>query len=418
MDILIRNVRIIDLSSPYHQQTADIFIQNGRIADIGTLDRSADKVLNIDGLCASPGWVDVFSNFCDPGYEYKETLQTGALAAATGGYTDVFVIPNTSPVVHNKAGVEYIVQRTRQLPVNVHPIGAITKNTEGKELAEMYDMQLSGAIAFSDGVCTVQSSGLLVKALQYVKAVNKTIIQLPDDSSISKPGLMNEGIISTQLGLPGRPAIAEELMITRDIELARYTGSRLHVTGVSTAKSIDLIRAAKAEGVPVSCSVTPYHLCFTDADLVTYNTNLKVNPPLRTTEDREALRKALAEGVIDCIAVHHFPEDLDHKVVEFEYARYGMTGLETAFAVVRTCVPELELEKLVRLFSTSPRTLFDLPGLSITPGGEACMTLFLPDQEWTVDRLQSKSKNSPFLQKTFKGKPVGIINKDSLFLGA
>jgi dihydroorotase len=416
MDILLRQVRIIDPSSPFHQQKVDILIQNGSIVQLGSVEAKADREINIPGLCASPGWTDVFANFCDPGFEYKETLETGAGAAASGGYTDVMVIPNTAPALHNKSGIEYIAQKSRLLPVNVHPIAAITKNIEGKELAEMYDMYASGAVAFSDGTCTLQSSGILLKALQYIKAIDKTIIQIPDDKAISATGLMNEGIVSTTLGLPGKPAIAEELMIQRDIELAKYTGSKIHITGISTAGSVELIKKAKKNGIAVSCSVTPYHLCFIDEDLKQYDTNLKVNPPLRTKADREALKAAILDGTIDCIATHHLPQDTDHKVVEFEYAHYGMVGLETSFAVIRSCMPELSLERFVELLSFNPRKIFDLPSASIAQNEMACLSLFLPDDKWMVKELKSKSKNSPFVGKELTGKPIGIINKDKVFL--
>jgi dihydroorotase len=416
MEILLRQVRIIDPSSPFHQQTTDILIENGIIKEIGKIDNSSAQQINIDGLHASQGWLDVFSNFCDPGFEFKETLQTGSDAAAAGGYAGVMILPNTNPVVHNKAGIEYIVQRSRDFAVSVHPIAAISKNTEGKELAEMYDMHQSGAVAFSDGTCSIQSSGLLLKALQYLKAIDKTVIQLPDDRSVNPSGLMNEGIVSTQLGLPGKPTVAEELMIARDIELVKYTDSKIHFTGISTAKSVELIRQAKKEGLAVTCSVTPYHLYFTDADLVQYDTNLKVNPPLRTKEDQQALKQALVDGTIDCVATHHLPQDIDHKIVEFEYAHFGMVGLETSFAVIRNCCPELGLEKTIDLLSNNPRSIFDLPTHSINKNSPACLTLFLPDEKWTVEELHSRSKNSPFIGKQLTGKPVGIINKDKVLL--
>ena len=257
----------------------------------------------------------------------------------------------------------------------------------------------------------------MLKALQYLKAIDKVLIQLPDDRSISATGLMNEGIISTQLGLPGKPAIAEELMIARDIELAKYTGSKIHFTGISTAKSVELVQRAKAEGLMVTCSVTPSHLFFCDEDLVNYDTNLKLNPPLRTAADRDALRAAVINGTIDCIASHHFPHEKDSKVVEFEYAKYGMIGLQTSFAIIRTIFPALTLEKLVALFCSTPRKIFDLPIPSIKENETACLSLFA-DVEWTLnaDNIYSKSLNTAFIGKTFKAKPFGIINKDQVFL--
>jgi dihydroorotase len=416
MNILLRQVKIIDPASPFHQQTTDILIENGFIKDIGKLPASTDRQIQAPGLCVSQGWLDTFSDFCDPGFEFKETLESGSLAAAAGGFTDVMILPNTNPVLHNKSGIEYIVQRSRHLPVTIHPIAAITKNTEGKELAEMYDMHQSGAVAFSDGTRTIQSAGLLLKALQYLKAIDKIIIQLPDDKSISGSGLMNEGIISTQLGLPGRPAIAEELLVARDIELAAYTQSKIHFTAISTAASLNLVRQAKANGLAVTCSVTPYHLFFTDEDLVSYDTDLKVNPPLRTKEDQMALKQGVLDGTVDCLATHHLPQDADHKMVEFEYAGFGMVGLETSFAVIRSCFPQLELEKAIELLTSRPRSLFGLPAPSIDKNQPACLTLFHPDESWTVDKLQSRSKNSPFRGKQLTGKPFGIINKDKLFL--
>ncbi|HEY0750414.1 MAG TPA: dihydroorotase [Chitinophagaceae bacterium] len=419
MSILLRQATIVDPSSPFHLQKADIFVQQGVIKSIAKeLTQDADQVIDTKNLYVSPGWVDVFAHFPDPGYEYKETLETGSLAAASGGYTDVFLLPNTTPCIHNKAGVEYIVQRTKIHPVNLHPIAAITRDTEGKDLAEMYDMGISGAVAYSDGLNSLQSPGVMLKALQYVQAVSKTIIQLPDDKSVNPAGLMNEGVVSTQLGLPGRPAIAEELMIARDIELLKYTGSKLHITGISTKKSVELIKKAKEDGLDISCSVTPYHIFFTENDLKSYDTNLKVNPPLRSEDDRAALRQAILDGTVDCIASHHIPQDNDSKVVEFEYARHGMIGLQTAFALIRTSLPELSIEKLVELFSSNARRIFDLNKGKIDVNNFASLTLFVPDQQISFEKTDnmSKSSNSPLFGKTLIGKPVGIINKERLFL--
>ena len=419
MNIVLRQAKIIDPSSPFHQQQADISIVNGIITAIEPSSSStADTVVETEGLTVSPGWVDLFANFCDPGFEYKETLETGVLAAAAGGYTDVMIVPNTAPVLHNKAGVEYVTQKNAQSPVTIHPIGAVTRNAEGKELAEMYDMHQSGAAAFSDGLQPVQSSGVLLKALQYVQAIDKTIIQLPDDKAIHPHGLMNEGVVSTQLGLAGKPAIAEEVMIARDIELVKYTGSKLHFTGVSTQKGMELIQAAKEAGIKVTCSVTPYHLYFCDEDLGEYDSNLKVNPPLRTKKDRDFLRQAVLNGWADCIASHHLPQNTDSKMVEFEYAKFGMIGLQTAFAVVKSCVPQLSLEQWIELCSLHPRRIFGLPPATIAIDQPACLSLFLPEEKWTVElkQLFSKSRNTPFVGKQLTGKPLGIINKDSLFL--
>lgn len=417
MKILIKQARIIDPSSPLNGQITSIFIENGLISQIGNnLNPEADRVISLDGLCVSPGWVDVFANFADPGYEYKETLETGAAAAAAGGYTDVLIIPNTNPVLHNKAAVEYVVHKGQHLPVTIHPIGAITRNTEGKELAEMYDMKWSGAAAFSDGINCVQSAGLLVKALQYVKAFDGVIIQVPDDKSVNPPGLINEGIVSTQLGLPGKPAMAEELVVERDISLAEYTGSKLHLTGISTRKSAEYIRKGKESGIPVSCSVTPYHLYLCDEDMTSYNTHLKVNPPLRTKEDRKALREAVLNGTVDCLASHHLPHEIDSKVIEFEYAKFGMTGLQTAFAVLKTAVPGISAERCVELLAVNPRKIFSLEQASIKEGNKAKITLFQPDASWTftTDMIRSKSANTPFTGQTFTGKIAGIINGEKL----
>ena len=419
MKILIKQARVVDPSSPLNGQITDIFIDNGIITQFGTeITGKADQEIAIKGIHISPGWVEIFASFADPGYEFKETLETGAAAAAAGGYTDVFVIPNTQPALHNKAAVEYIIQKSRTLPVNIHPIGAITKNTEGRDLAEMYDMKSSGAIAFSDGTNSIQSSGLLVKALQYVKSFDGILIQLPDDKSINPHGLMNEGIVSTQLGLPGLPAMAEELIVARDIKLARYAESRLHFTGITTRKSLEYIKRGKDSDALVSCSVTPYHLFFTDEDLRDYDTNLKVTPPLRTKEDRQAIQDAVANGTVDCIASHHQPHEYDSKVLEFEYAKPGMTGLETTYSVLVTAMPNISQDRWIELLAINPRKLFNLPAVSIQQGQKACITLFDPSAEWIVNEnhFKSKSKNSPFTGKKLKGKVAGIINGDKIVM--
>jgi dihydroorotase len=412
MKHLLEQVVINDPRSPFNGSRQDILILNGQIEAIGqSLDAADAHRIKMNGLVVSPGWVDPFAHFNDPGSEHKETLDSGAAAASAGGFTRVFVVPNTKPAIDAKTQVEYIMAKSAGLPVQVLPLGAITKGTEGKELAEMYDMQASGAIAFSDGLKPVQSSGLLVKALQYVKAFGGLVVQIPDDTSLAPHGLMHEGIISTQLGLPGKPMMAEELMVARDIKLARYTGSRLHFTAVSSPKSLEYIRRAKEGGLDITCSITPYHLFFCDEDLVHYDTNLKVNPPLRTASDRDALKRAVLDGSIDCIATHHQPHDYDAKILEFEYAKFGMIGLESAYSVVKQALPELNEEQLVKLFSLNARSIFGLPEAIIKEGTCADLTLFQPDRDYEFSRemIRSKCSNSPFIGKHFKGKVAGTI---------
>jgi dihydroorotase len=330
----------------------------------------------------------------------------------------VFVIPNTKPVVDSKAQVEYVRQKSKSLPVNIFPIGAVTKNTEGKDLAEMYDMKSNGAIAFSDGMSPIQSAGLLLKALQYIKAFNGVIIQIPDDKSVGANGLMNEGIISTQLGLPGKPMMAEELIIARDIKLSRYAQSKIHFTGVTSPKSLEYIKRAKDAGLDVTCSVTPYHLFFSDEDLISYDTNLKVYPPLRRKADIVSLKNAVIDGTVDCIATHHLPHEYDSKVLEFEYAKYGMIGLETCYAVINTIFPELDHERLVSLMSSNARKIFDMQQPIINEGQTSCITLFNPSGTYKIEEraFHSKSKNSAFTGKELTGKVVGIVNGEKVFL--
>lgn len=417
MKVLIKQAHLIHPSHPLHGKQTDILIEDGIINHIGQEIKTEDcRIIEAENLHVSAGWMDCFANFCDPGEEYKETVITGSAAAAAGGFTDIMLVPDTKPLISNKGQVEYLIQRSKQTPVNIHPIGSITPDANEKELAEMYDMARAGAIAFSDGYRPVQSSGILQKALEYVLAIDKAIIQLPDDRSIGKYGLMNEGVVSTRLGMQGKPAIAEELMVTRDIELAKYTGSKIHFTGISTRKSLSLIAAAKQEGLKVTCSVTPYHLFFCDEDLAEYDTNLKVNPPLRPKEEREALIAAVLDGTIDFIASHHRPQDYDHKVCEFEKASFGMETLEVVFSAARTTGISADL--FVKMQTENIRKIFgcDLP--EIKEGSQACLTLFSPDTPilFSKENIRSKSSNNAFIGKNLSGKVLGIINKNQVVI--
>lgn len=419
MTILLRQVKIADQHSPFNGQVKDILLQDAVLISIQDhYEGKADQIVDIPGTIVSTGWVDPFTHFCDPGYEHRETLVSGAAAAQAGGFTTVFVVPNTQPVVDNKTQVNYIIQQNQQLPIHVLPIGALSKKIEGKDLAEMIDMHHAGAVASSDGLYPVQSTLLFLKALQYVKTFNGVVIQMPIDKSLGSLGLMNEGITSTQLGLPGIPAIAEELMIARDIELLKYTNSKLHITGVSTAKGMALIEAGKKAGLALTCSVTPYHLYFNETDLTTYDTLLKVFPPLRTKSDQAALLDAVERGVVDCISSHHQPQDWDGKTIEFEYAKAGIASIETTYSTINHLLPKLKEDAIANLLSNNARSIFNLGSNTIQEGQVVDLTFFNPTIEATHSKLASKSKsaNNPFWDKPLKGKVVATYVKGKLHL--
>lgn len=419
MTILLRQVKIADQHSPFNGQVKDILLQDAVLISIQDhYEGKADQIVDIPGTIVSTGWVDPFTHFCDPGYEHRETLVSGAAAAQAGGFTTVFVVPNTHPVVDNKTQVNYIIQQNQQLPIHVLPIGALSKKIEGKDLAEMIDMHHAGAVASSDGLYPVQSTLLFLKALQYVKTFDGVVIQMPIDKSLGSLGLMNEGITSTQLGLPGIPAIAEELMIARDIELLKYTNSKLHITGVSTAKGMALIEAGKKAGLALTCSVTPYHLYFNETDLTTYDTLLKVFPPLRTKSDQAALLDAVERGVVDCISSHHQPQDWDGKTIEFEYAKAGIASIETTYSTINHLLPKLKEDAIANLLSNNARSIFNLGSNTIQEGQVVDLTFFNPTIEATHSKLASKSKsaNNPFWDKPLKGKVVATYVKGRLHL--
>ena len=419
MTILLRQVKITDPRSPHNGLVKDILIQDQVISSITDHYKGkADQEFDLNQVQASPGWVDPFVHFCDPGMEHRETLVTGASAAQQGGFTTVFAMPNTNPCTDSKSQVSYILQQNKQLPIHVLPLGALSKKLEGKDLAEMIDMHQTGAVAFTDGLIPVQSTLLFLKSLQYVKSFDGVVIQMPIDKSLGSLGLMNEGILSTKMGLAGIPAIAEELMIARDIELLKYTQSKLHITGVSTAKGMEHIRKAKKEGLSVTCSVTPYHLFFTEEDLKDYNTLLKVNPPLRNKTDQKALLKGIEDGTIDCISSHHMPQDWDAKTIEFENAKSGIASIETCFATLNHLLPSLKDDQLVSLFSTNARTIFNLGSAVIKEGENADLTFFSKTETTLLSQKDSKSKsaNSPFWDLSLNGKVKGTFVKGATTL--
>lgn len=416
MTVLIRGAKVIDASSPFHHTTIDIFMDKGIIQDIGTgLDVVAQTVIESADLHVSRGWSDLFADYREPGYEHKETIVSGLASAAAGGFTDVCVLPNTNPVVSSKSIVQYLMRQAEGHVVQLHPIGTISKDAEGKNLAEMMDMHANGAVAFSDGWKPVQSPGLMMKALEYVKAFDGTLIQLPNDTALSAGGLMHEGPESTRMGMPGIPVIAETLQLHRDIELLRYTGSRLHVTGISAAVSVDMIRKAKAEGLNITCSVTPYHLAFNDEVLRGYNSVYKVMPPLRSEADRLALIDGLRDGTVDCIASHHRPQEWDAKAKEFEYASEGMNIQELAFAVAWHAVKDkVPADRLIDALSVQPAAILGLKKPAISKGAAADLTLFSLSGQTQKRQLKSLSQNNPFIDMVLPGSVVGIVKHNKV----
>jgi dihydroorotase len=411
MSILIKGATIIDPASRYNGKKLDVMIEKGKIFAIDKkISEKAERTIQGSNIYVMPAWVDVMADYCDPGYEHKETITTGLNAAKAGGFGHVFITPNTQPTITTKSVLEYVLQKSNKHSVQLHVLGGITKNTEGKELAEMMDMHHAGAIAFSDGWKPVQNAALMLKALEYVKAFNGIIVQLPVYTSLADGGLMNEGETALRMGVSGMPNIAESLLVQRDIELVRYTGSRIHFSGITTPESLNLIRAAKKDGLDVTCSVTPYHLLFTEKAMEGYNSIFKVQPPLRTEDERKILVRALADGTIDCIATHHRPQDTDAKTIELEYAQWGMISQETCFGMLRAAAPKIGLARWVELLSINPRKIFSLQPFSIEEGQPAELTVIDASVNWVYSskNKQSSGINTPFLNKELKGKIISI----------
>jgi len=417
MNVLIKSAKVIDSNSEFNGKTVDILIKEGMISDIDKNIANTNNVteINFDDLHVSAGWLDMRVNFCDPGLEYKEDLNSGLKAAAKGGFTGVMVMPDTTPANSSKSGIEYIINKTTGNIVDALPAGSLSHNCDGKEIAEMYDMHSAGAVAFTDNKKSVKSSSLLNRALLYSQSFNGLIIDFPNDKELSNGGKINEGIISTQLGLKGIPSLAEELMVTRDIYLAEYCNSRIHLSNISTKKSVELIREAKKKGLKITADVNSYHLLLDETELLHFDSAYKTTPPLRTKDDVSALIDGVNDGTIDVICSDHTPEDIENKQCEFDHAAFGMINLQTSFAVTNTN-RKVTIETHIEKITNGPRAILGLKPSTIKAGEKANLTLFSPNKKATLtkENILSKAKNTPFIGKELTGKVYGIVNNNKL----
>jgi dihydroorotase len=413
--LLLKNGRVIDPVAGI-DEVADIIIRDGVIVEIGKdLSIPKGETLDISEKVVLPGLVDVHTHLREPGREDKETVASGTAAAAHGGFTAVCAMPNTSPICDTGSKVRFLVERAAEEGVvRVYPIGAVTKGQDGAALAEIADMMAEGAVAFSDDGRGIQDAGLTRIAMDYLKAFDAPLISHCEDESLVGHGVVNEGVISTRLGMPGWPAAAEEVMVARDIRLAELTGCRLHLAHLSTAGSVALVREAKSRGLRITCEVTPHHLFLDEDVLIGYDTNLKMNPPLRSAQDREALVGGLLDGTVDCIATDHAPHAAHEKELEFELAPFGTTGLETALSLVNThlvATEKLTWADVAQLMCHGPRAALGLPEVSLQAGSVADITIVDPEArvEVTKDWFMSKSRNSAFLGNKLLGKASEVL---------
>ena len=415
MNVLIKAATIIDSDSPHNGQKKDLLIENGRITKIANTISNVDKYkeLKLNNLHVSCGWFDTSVSFGEPGYEERETIKNGLKVAAKSGFTAVAVNSNTNPFVDNKSAVEFLINSANNNIIDLYPIASLTKNSDGKDLAELYDMQQSGAIAFGDYNRSINNANLMKVAQLYTQNFEGLVLSYPENNQISNNGLANEGYNSTQLGLKGNPALAEELQVSRDLFLLEYTGGKLHIPTITTAGSVKLIKEAKKKGLDISCSVSAHHLSLTDNELISFDANYKVSPPLRTEKDCKALRKGISDETIDIITSDHNPIDIENKKLEFENALDGTIGLESLFGVANSV---LDLNDTIKCISKFPRERFGLEPLSIKKGEKANLTLFDPSVEYIFkeNHILSKSKNAAFLNKSLKGKVYGIIANNKL----
>ncbi|KAA5535248.1 dihydroorotase [Paenimyroides baculatum] len=415
MNIVIKNATIVDSSGEFNQKKVDIKIENGVIAEIASGINSTNfEILSLENLHVSSGWMDSSVSFGEPGFEDRETIANGLTVAAKSGFTHIAYQPNTSPVIDNQSIVSFVKTKAANFATNLHPIGAFTKNEEGTDLAEMYDMQNAGAIAFGDYKKSTTNANLLKIGLQYTQDFNATVIAFCNDSLIKGKGVVHEGITSTQLGLKGIPPLAEEIVLARNLFLLEYTGGKMHVPTISTAKSVEMIKEAKAKGLNVTCSVAVHNLVLTDAVLTDFDTRFKVNPPIRDAAHQKALINGVLDGTIDVITSDHCAMDIEHKKMEFDMAKNGTIGLESAFGALLEILP---LDVVVgKLQAAKSIFLNDSNGINV--GAKADLTLFDPSKEWmfTKNDILSKSKNSAFLNHKMKGFVYGIYNNDKLII--
>lgn len=416
MKSLIKNVRVIDPALSL-DEVADILIDGQTIAQVGKNIECADaEIFDRDGCIAVPGLVDIHVHLRDPGQEYKETIETGTAAAAHGGFTGICSMPNTDPTTDNATTIDYVLDKAAQAGhCRVYPSGACTKGLKGESLSEMGDMVLHGAVAFTDDGRGVQNSGVMRRVMDYAKMFNKVVMSHCQDEDLVGPGQVNEGVVSTRLGLAGWPATGEELQIQRDIALSELTGCPIHIQHITSARGVELVREGKARGIQVTCEVTPHHLVLNEDDITTtYNTNLKMNPPLRSKADNAALIEGIKDGTIDCIVTDHAPHADHEKAREFELAPFGMTGLETSLGVILTYLVDpglITYNELVELMAIKPREILRLDQVTLKQGSVADITIFDPEVTWTVqsDDMYSKSHNSGFLGYTLKGRATDVF---------
>ncbi|MBX2843261.1 MAG: dihydroorotase [Flammeovirgaceae bacterium] len=415
MEILLKNIKLVDSGHSLHNQAVFIAIDKGEISEISKdpIKGNAKYEVEGKGLSVSSGWFDMWSSLSEPGFEYKEDITSLSEAAAFGGFTDIAVLPNTNPVIQTKDAVNYIKNTCKFSPVQLHCIAALTKNAEGEEITEMIDLHHAGAVAFSDGTNSIWHTGVMSKALLYLQSFDGLLLARPEDPHLGKNGHMHEGVASTMLGTRGMPSISEELAVSRDLSLLRYTGGKIHFANISTKKGISLIREAKKEGLKVTCDVAAYQVAFTDHELMGFDTNLKVNPPFRGKVDLIAIWDGIEDGTIDAIVSNHSPQDQECKQLEFDLADFGMISLEIAFSIINTYKPEgMDISVLIEKLTRNPRRILKQEPLIIKEGKEACLTIFDENSEWTFSKehIQSKSVNTPFIGKELTGRALGIIN--------